>query len=153
MASIFNVSVAASLALHAAAMLSRAEESLQARQISAALGGSEAHLSKVLQRLVRAGLVRAKRGPGGGFELAKRAEAITLKEIYEAIEGPVDPLICPFGVRACNGGKCLLGDEFKDAGSRLLEFMATARLSDYEGSFCTKVNENAQREFNARSDR
>jgi Rrf2 family protein len=147
MPSLFNVSVAASLALHAATILARGGPPLQAREISGTLGESEAHLSKVLRRMARAGLVSAKRGPGGGFELARPADTITLKEIYEAIEGPIDPLICPFGVRACNGGKCSVGGEFKEAGVKLVEFMAAARLSDYDGSFCTEVSENARRKF------
>jgi Rrf2 family protein len=152
MPSLFNVSVAASLGLHAAAILARGGPPMQTREISGTLGESEAHLSKVLQRMVRAGLVRAKRGPGGGFELARPAESITLKEVYEAIEGPIDPLICPFGVRACDGGKCSIGGEFKEAGVKLVEFMAAARLSDYDGSFCTEVNGNARRQSGTSTD-
>ncbi len=39
--------------------------------------------------LIKAGLLRTKRGPGGGLELARPAEAITLRHILEAIEGPI----------------------------------------------------------------
>ncbi len=143
MASLFNVSVAASLALHATALIAGSSTPLQARQISGSIGASEAHLAKVLQRLVKAGLVRARRGPGGGFELARPAEEITLKQIYEAIEGPVDAHSCPFGVPLCSGGDCPLGDEFRKASVRLLEFMAAARLSDYRQNICVEVNQNA----------
>lgn len=143
MASLFNVSIAASLALHATALLAGVSAPLQTRQISVSLGASEAHLSKVLQRLVKAGVLRAKRGPGGGFELARPAEAITLKQIYEAIEGPIDPCTCPFGVPLCTGGDCPLGDEFRRAAVRLHEFMAGEWLSDYRKNFCVEVSQNA----------
>lgn len=94
---------------------------------------------KVLQRLVRGGVIRAKRGPRGGFALARHPGSITLKEIYEAIEGPVGVNTCPFGVPLCSGGDCPVGDEFRAAGARLVEFMANAKLSDYKNNFCLEV--------------
>ena len=44
-------------------------------------------LSNVLQQLGRAGLIDSQRGINGGFALAKPAEAITMLDIVEAIEG------------------------------------------------------------------
>lgn len=47
------------------------------------------YLLKILQQLVRAGVLRSKRGPRGGFFLARRAEDITLLQIVEAVDGPL----------------------------------------------------------------
>ncbi|MEN8161072.1 MAG: Rrf2 family transcriptional regulator [Myxococcota bacterium] len=47
------------------------------------------YLEQIFQRLRRADLVRGKRGPGGGYVLAREAAAITLRDIVEAVEGPV----------------------------------------------------------------
>jgi len=47
------------------------------------------YLLKILQQLVRANVLRSKRGPRGGFFLAKPAENITLLEIIEAVDGPM----------------------------------------------------------------
>lgn len=47
------------------------------------------YLLKILQQLVRANVLRSKRGPRGGFFLAKNAEDITLLEIIEAVDGPM----------------------------------------------------------------
>ncbi len=47
------------------------------------------YLLKILQQLVRANVLRSKRGPRGGFFLARPAEHITLLQIVEAVDGPL----------------------------------------------------------------
>ena len=47
------------------------------------------YLYKILQNLVKVGILKSKRGPGGGFLLAKSPKKITMLEIIEAIEGPM----------------------------------------------------------------
>lgn len=51
----------------------------------------ERFLEQIFQRLRKAELVRGKRGPGGGYELARPAGEITLLDILEAVEGPLAP--------------------------------------------------------------
>lgn len=46
-------------------------------------------LEQIFQRLRRAGLVTGKRGPGGGFVLTRPASQISLREIVEAVDGPI----------------------------------------------------------------
>jgi Rrf2 family protein len=48
------------------------------------------YLLKVLQQLVRANILRSIRGPRGGFYLSRPARGITLLQIFEAIEGPLN---------------------------------------------------------------
>ncbi|OHB60175.1 MAG: hypothetical protein A2Y12_13405 [Planctomycetes bacterium GWF2_42_9] len=45
-------------------------------------------LLKILQYLVRAGILNSKRGPRGGFTMGKPAEEVTLLDIFEAVDGP-----------------------------------------------------------------
>ena len=47
------------------------------------------HLQKILQRMVKANILRSKRGPKGGFALARPAKEITLLEIIEAEGGTI----------------------------------------------------------------
>ena len=47
------------------------------------------YLLKILQQLVRANILRSKRGPRGGFSLAKSPKKITLLEVIEAVDGPM----------------------------------------------------------------
>ena len=48
-----------------------------------------AYLQKIMKDLVRANILASKRGPRGGFKLARPASDITLLEIWEAIDGPM----------------------------------------------------------------
>ena len=47
------------------------------------------YLLKLLQQLVRANVLRSKRGPRGGFSLAKPTKKITMLQIVEAVDGPM----------------------------------------------------------------
>ena len=47
------------------------------------------YLLKILQQLVRADVLRSKRGPRGGFTLARTADKISMLQIVEAVEGPL----------------------------------------------------------------
>jgi Rrf2 family protein len=47
------------------------------------------YLEQIFQRLRRARLVASKRGPGGGYTLARPPADITLRDVVEAVEGPL----------------------------------------------------------------
>lgn len=61
----------------------------------------EHFLSKVLQMLAKRGLIRSHRGAAGGFELAVDADAVTLLDVVEAIEGPLQLNACMGERGAC----------------------------------------------------
>ena len=68
------------------------------------------YLVKVLKSLAGSGIVRSHRGIKGGFSLARDPRQITLREIVEAIDGPVAVMHCLTGHRGdgdCgNSGRC-----------------------------------------------
>jgi Rrf2 family iron-sulfur cluster assembly transcriptional regulator len=51
------------------------------------------YLEQILQDLRRAGLVDAKRGPGGGYQLARPAAEVRLSDVVAALDGPVEDLL------------------------------------------------------------
>ena len=59
------------------------------RDIASAEGLPDTFLEKVLGRLVKAGLARSVKGPGGGYSLARAPKEITLLDIIEAVDGPI----------------------------------------------------------------
>lgn len=140
MSTVLRISDAASLGLHTMALLAaRPGEVLATRAMAAELDVSEAHLSKVLQRLTRAGLVRSVRGARGGFELARDATTVSLREAYEAIDGPLRPAACLLGRPACNGTGCVLGTLLGDLNEQVSRHFDTRRLSDMAAPFRAKT--------------
>ena len=135
-----KVSEAVSLALHATVFLaSRPDRPVSTRDIAHALGASEAHLSKVLQRLAKVGLVRSTVGPCGGFVLGKPGNKITLLNVYETIEGPAQPLKCLFEHPVCAGDRCIFGALLKEVDMRLWRWLANTKLSEVSDVFADLV--------------
>ncbi len=58
------------------------------REIAEACRIPSAHLMKILQQLVRAGILMSGRGPSGGFALLRNSGDISILEVVEAVEGP-----------------------------------------------------------------
>jgi Rrf2 family protein len=130
MAHLVNVSDAASLALHSVVLIASRERMTSAGDIAGQLGASEFHLAKVLQRLAKKGLVRSTRGPRGGFVLAKKSSAMTLLDVYEAIEGPISGKNCLLETRACKKGPCILGECLPAMAALLRNHLRKTRISD-----------------------
>ena len=133
MAGMLRISDAASLGLHAAAYLASegTGRPVPVARMAEDLRVSEAHLGKVLQRLARLGLIRSRRGPGGGFLLARRPEEIALIEIHEAFEGPIPRPGCLLGrERPCKPEACVMGDLVHRVQRMVREHLERTRLSD-----------------------
>jgi len=111
-------------------------EAMSTARIAEALGVSENHLSKVLQRLARAGLVRSNRGPSGGYLLEKDASDLTLLDIYEAIDGPVPEHGCLLDPGQCIGKSCIMGGMLTKLNAQIKDYLAGSKLSDLRGVYC-----------------
>lgn len=135
MSNILRISEAASLGMHAMALLSKDPARLVSTgEIASILDVSEAHLSKVLQRLQRTGYVQSTRGPKGGFSLAKDPNKITLLDVFEALEGPLEPTNCLLNNSVCHDGSCILGGLLETVNKNVKDHLAKTRLSDLKGT-------------------
>jgi Rrf2 family protein len=75
----------------------------------------KAYLSKVLQSLVRGGIVRSQRGLGGGMTLAKAPSKLTLLDVVNAVE-PIQRIrTCPLGLPSHGARLCPLHRRLDDA--------------------------------------
>jgi Rrf2 family protein len=133
MASILRISEAVSLALHAMTfMASNRDRPHSTKQIAERLSVSEAHLSKVLQRLSKCGLVKSVRGPKGGFTVEGRAGSIKLLRVYECIEGEVPICECLLASPVCSGDGCIFGNLPAQMGAQFRDYLAKTRITDFE---------------------
>lgn len=130
MAGILRLSEAFALAFHAMAALADAGEEPVSVSEMASMGVSEAHLAKVLQRLARMGLLSSRRGPKGGFALAKPAEQITLLEVLHAVEGPLASDTCLLERKICPPGECRMEYLMRSIHDQVYEYLANTKLSD-----------------------
>lgn len=69
--------------------------------LSQSQGISSNYVHNILNSLKRAGLVRAVRGPKGGYELARPAEKITALDIVSALEGEPNIVFCVGAPKQC----------------------------------------------------
>jgi len=130
MADLIRMLEATALGLHAMVVVARRDEPTSTAQIATELRASEAHLSKVLQQLVRVGLLTSKRGPSGGYTLAKPPTEISLLDVYEALEGPLRQDGCLFTEPVCRQAECILGDLVKRLRSEVHDHLRSTSLSD-----------------------
>jgi Rrf2 family iron-sulfur cluster assembly transcriptional regulator len=69
------------------------DRAVQARETADRQGIPLRYLEQILQHLRRAGLVEGKRGPGGGYALARPAAEVRLSDVVTALDGPVEELL------------------------------------------------------------
>jgi Rrf2 family protein len=85
----------------------------QARDIARRQEVPLRYLEQIFQELRRANLVEAKRGPRGGYFLARAPESITLGDVVRAVQGPIE-LIAPEDDQRTDG------DRSREARSKLV---------------------------------
>ncbi|MBK6733149.1 MAG: Rrf2 family transcriptional regulator [bacterium] len=118
-------------ALRAVVWLARQPDELQGtKKISEAIQVPSGYLSKVLQKLTRAGLVISSPGRGGGFRLARKSEDIRVLDVVNA----VDPLqriqSCPLGLASHGSNLCALHRKLDDDLARTEKAFASTTISD-----------------------
>lgn len=135
MSNVVNISEAANLALHAAIILAaNPGKPLSIPDIVGRLQVSDNHLSKVMQRLTRAGIVSSTRGRNGGFLLRGDPAQVTLLDVYEAIEGPQAPKKCLLTTPRCCG-ECVFADFTASVNEMFARRLRSLKLSDVTGTF------------------
>lgn len=91
------------------------------------------YLEQILLALKGAGLVRSKRGVGGGYVLAHEADSITLAQIVSAVDGPI--AVGDFGEPHQNGacdheGQCVLLAVWANVGEHMRRMLEDTTLAD-----------------------
>jgi Rrf2 family protein len=103
------------------------------RDVAERTGLPQPYLEQILLALKGAGLVRSKRGVGGGYVLARPPQEITLAEIVGAVEGPI--AAGDFGEPHTNGacdheGQCVLLSIWAEVGLQMRALLSSITLAD-----------------------
>ena len=99
-------------------------------------------LRRVLVKLKRAGLVQSRRGTGGGSVLARPADSVTLREVYEAITDDTK-LMPPFS-KYCNGPVapilgCYVNELFADAEQALFAKLQAVTVAEMDRDVSRRI--------------
>ena len=125
------ISQTAEYALRAVVYLAmNSGKSFTTQQICLTTKVPAAYLSKVLQSLVRAGLVQSQRGLGGGFVLTKPPEEISILEVLNAVD-PIQRIrSCPLGLKAHGTILCALHKRLDDATAIIEQTFANTTIAE-----------------------
>ncbi len=130
MAQLLEMSEATALGLHSMVIIAKSDELISSDSLAQSLRASRAHLSKVLKSLSEGGLLTSRRGPKGGYTLARPASSITLLRVYEVLQGPIRLDGCLFDKPICDRIHCVLGDLVERVRREVFEYLARTTLKD-----------------------
>ncbi len=100
-------------------------------EIATFFGISEGHVAKVANHLARAGYIRSVRGVGGGIELARSPDDITIGDVVSSVEGDMHLLECVGMDNVCVIERaCKLKGVLAHAEALQRDYLSTVRLSD-----------------------
>jgi Rrf2 family protein len=103
----------------------------KAAEIGGAMGIPTGFLQIVLQELQRSKLVTSKSGPNGGYALARPPGSITVCEVVESLEGPLDAGECALRGGPCHWDEvCALHGVWSSARGALRERLQSATIAD-----------------------
>lgn len=133
MQSIVKISEATAIALHSMIYIcNKGKETSSVKEIAQKFSISDNHLSKVLQRLVKAGYLKSAKGPKGGFIVTEGKENSSFLDIYEVIEGRLDQSNCLFITAPCQNKKCILGGLISKLNTEFRDYFVNNKISDFK---------------------
>ena len=103
--------------------------------ISARQEISLSYLEQLFGKLRRHEIVESVRGPGGGYNLARRAEEVTVADIIIAVDEPIDATQCG-GKENCHGpehqhgARCMTHDLWATLNTKMVDYMDSVSLKD-----------------------
>ena len=100
-------------------------------EIAAATDAPQTFLAKIFQNFAKIGIVNSYRGTGGGFLIGRSPSQITLREVVEAVEGPIMPNRCLIGSGSCSKDKaCTVHPVWRKVQAQVLEILDGVTLEE-----------------------
>src|SRR5688500_3015258 len=88
-------------------------------------------MAKVLQRLVRTGLLASTQGTRGGYALSRSPTSISVADVIQAIDGPLTVTACSSEKNDCEQyGKCSIRDPLWQIRERIVATLGTVTIAE-----------------------
>ena len=101
------------------------------KEIATSVGENEHSVGKLLQTLVKQGIINSSKGPSGGFYLSKTQSNQSLYKIVEAIDGKHIFNKCGLGLHKCSAKHpCPIHNEYETARNHVENLFKTNKVSD-----------------------
>lgn len=109
---------------------------LNIQEIAREIDSPQPFTAKILQTLVREGIISSSKGPNGGFFLKPKSKPILLNSIVKAIDG-VDILqTCVLGLKDCSDKfPCPVHHEIKDGKHKMRDILRRKSIQELAGEF------------------
>ena len=102
-----------------------------AKDVAEAYGIPTEALAKILQRLVKAGLLNSQHGMNGGYTLARDPAAISAFEVIRAIDGPLFITSCVTVRGECDqSGRCTIREPLRRVNQSIEEVLRGISISE-----------------------
>jgi FeS assembly SUF system regulator len=106
------------------------EKSHSAADIAEVYGISPQLLAKVLQRLAKHGLVTARHGSSGGYQLARHPKNISALEVISAVDGPMMITSCVTSHGACDqSNTCTVREPLRRVNESIVQVLRAVSIS------------------------
>jgi Rrf2 family protein len=94
-------------------------------------------LEKIIQDLMRRGLIRSKRGSCGGYTLARMPDKISFYDVIEALEGPIAVNVCMNEELSCDQlPRCAMLGVWSEIQQKVTEVFTRTTLADLRRTPC-----------------
>jgi len=94
-------------------------------------------LEKIIQDLIHGGLVRSKRGPTGGYSLARLPQEISFQDVIEALEGPIAVNVCMDEHLSCDHlPRCTMMSVWSEVQRKVTDVFNRTTLADLKLAPC-----------------
>jgi FeS assembly SUF system regulator len=114
-------------------------ESASAKEIADTYGVPLPLLSKILQRLAKAGFLRSEHGTNGGYRLARDPREITALEVIRSIDGPIVLTACFTEHGFCtHTDKCNVREPLRKVHEGILRLLSGITISDMSQEECVE---------------
>jgi Rrf2 family protein len=106
----------------------------QIKDISRRQKISQRYLEQIFNKLLKAGLLKSRRGPRGGYMLARDPSEITVGQILDAAQGPIVPVRClapgPKNIKCDILNSCITRHVWKETQKILVDYYNSVSIAD-----------------------